>query len=415
MPQEPPLTLNTRRAQLPNPQNRFSWLETPVDMRDASSAPFAPDRTIVESPDTPGADRRRIEGQATVDAGRAEQHEQAWNAAHAEPGGFPVPEREQYPAHAAQQHYPEQAAQQHYPAPVAAQTYPANAAQPQQQPGSPYNFPAPTETHPALYAPVHGQQQQAPISPASPDAYYASHAPQPHPQSAIHSPQSPSFPSPQLTSRASYQPQPLTQPHATLPLHQRASLQPEPRKKSPQPDAAPFSPTSFVPSSPTPLPHAPGQIAHPNMRLSSERQPWSHGLGSCPDASTCLTGAFCPCILDARTAYRLDAKARHRDATDMLGHSDVNGRCVAGVVGGLCGLYWILPLMVRLSVRRVYGIEGGVGGDLVRACCCCWCVVVQSETEVREREERLRMNAGPARGQEGYARVESMVYVPGER
>ncbi len=65
-------------------------------------------------------------------------------------------------------------------------------------------------------------------------------------------------------------------------------------------------------------------------------------------------------------------------------------------------------------MRRAYGIEGGLGSDLVKGCCCCWCALVQGEREVKGREEEKSRSAGPGRGWMGgegaYTRVDGMRY-----
>jgi hypothetical protein len=53
---------------------------------------------------------------------------------------------------------------------------------------------------------------------------------------------------------------------------------------------------------------------------------------------TCVTGVFCPCILDSRTAYRLERKSEKKDPTDLLGFGNCNGRCSVMSIFGLCGL-----------------------------------------------------------------------------
>jgi Cys-rich protein (TIGR01571 family) len=156
--------------------------------------------------------------------------------------------------------------------------------------------------------------------------------------------------------------------------------------------------------------HQPGQITHPNME-SQKSHEWTNSLCACsPDPSTCLTGLFCPCILYGKTSYRLSQKSAKNDPTDMLGHSSTNGHCIAMSVSW-CGLWWLLPMLQRMRVRRTYKLDGDFGSDLLESCCCCCCVVTQNEREVRMREEATRRWAGPA-STDVYTRTGGMVYKP---
>ena len=87
----------------------------------------------------------------------------------------------------------------------------------------------------------------------------------------------------------------------------------------------------------------------------------------------------------------------------MLSFSACNGVCVAMALLGPCGGCCLFPLVNRVRARRAYGLQGGLVGDVVRACACCGCgccaVAVQCEREVRGREERRRAWAGPAQAQ----------------
>lgn len=153
--------------------------------------------------------------------------------------------------------------------------------------------------------------------------------------------------------------------------------------------------------------HQPGQVAHPNMDLSStdEKRPWSSSL--CSISSDCLTGLFCPCILHGRTSYRLSQKSAKRDPTDLLSHSATNGHCLMMALS--CGFWWVYPFVQRTRVRHIYKLEGGVAGDCLRAACCCCCTTIQNEKEVKSREEAKRQLAGPG---QGYKSVGQMMYAP---
>jgi Cys-rich protein (TIGR01571 family) len=102
-----------------------------------------------------------------------------------------------------------------------------------------------------------------------------------------------------------------------------------------------FSPDAPLgPNGLNPALHQPGQIAHPNMDLSStgSAKEWKHSMCDCgSDVGTCLTGLFCPCILYGKTSYRLSRKSSKKDPTDMLGYSATNSQCV--VMSVACGLW----------------------------------------------------------------------------
>lgn len=66
---------------------------------------------------------------------------------------------------------------------------------------------------------------------------------------------------------------------------------------------------------------------------------WNHGMCECSgDIGTCITGVFCPCILDSRTAYRLNRRSEKQDPTDLLGFKSCNSRCTVMSIFGICGL-----------------------------------------------------------------------------
>lgn len=142
--------------------------------------------------------------------------------------------------------------------------------------------------------------------------------------------------------------------------------------------------------------HQPGQIAHPNMDLSTPgtANPWKSSLCACtPDVATCFTGLFCPCILYGRTAYRLNQKSAKKDPTDLLSYKATNGHCMLMSVS--CGFWWLFPMVQRTRLRHMYKLEGSFLGDCARGVCCCCCVAVQNEREVKGREDAKRQWAGP--------------------
>ncbi|KIV93520.1 hypothetical protein PV10_04730 [Exophiala mesophila] len=136
---------------------------------------------------------------------------------------------------------------------------------------------------------------------------------------------------------------------------------------------------------------------------------WQHGLGSCAEPTTCLTGLFCPCIVYGRTQYRLGLRQDKKDPTNMLGYTAVNGSCIA--FGLLCGINGILAAIQHSRVRRTYNMSteaGNVAGDCLKGICCCCCVVAQDEKEVAYREGQARKASGLK--QEGYVAPTSMAY-----
>ena len=205
-----------------------------------------------------------------------------------------------------------------------------------------------------------------------------------------------------------------------------------------------FVPTSSVgPNGLTRESHRPGQITHPNMNFSDPRDntPWMHDLCECSsDVNTCMSGFFCACVLDSKTAYRLSAKSERRDPTVLLGFKSLNARCIATALSGLCGLcckliaspdrrqvlpqplttpLGILPMISRIRIRNAYHLSGDIASDMVESCCCCCCVIIQNEREVRDREDKIRALSGPAQGVMEFGtsgigrRKTDMVYAPG--
>jgi Cys-rich protein (TIGR01571 family) len=194
-----------------------------------------------------------------------------------------------------------------------------------------------------------------------------------------------------------------------------------------EPDANPLqSPkTSYFPPPPTPTVHGshappvedlsafhqPGQIMHPNQEVQGGT--WSHGLCDCSSIGTCCLGIICPCILYGRTQHRLSMKSRKEDPTNMLGYDTCNGSCTAMTLfcGCQCKLSMpstsqitslittpgLLATIQHTRTRKAYGIEGDVCSDCVRATCCTCCTLIQDEKEFQKREER-RGRAARERG-----------------
>lgn len=284
---------------------------------------------------------------------------------------------------------------------------------------SPYNIPPPQQIHPAMFAPIVESPTRSPVR----STYNP--VPQQQPQSIPQEPNSP------LREPASPLPQkpPVSPPSSpsAVPIKRDYEHPEEARQPSISQPKGPYSPYSmqgpvhavFSPDAPlgpnglNPALHQPGQIAHPNMDLSStgSAKEWKHSMCDCgSDVGTCLTGLFCPCILYGKTSYRLSRKNSKKDPTDMLGYSATNSQCV--VMSAACGLWCLFPLIQRTRLRHIYKLAGSVTGDIGRACCCCCCVAIQNEREVRDREGNARRWAGPAANAEAYSSPGQMIYAP---
>jgi hypothetical protein len=312
-----PLSINTSNVgALPqgrsgNRGNRFSYVETPVEMQEPQipQQRYIPDATpIQESPASA----------VGVPALRSPQQQYNYTQLRS-------PQQQQHPAYA----------------------QPAQSSDAARQPenvhrtSSPYNVPEPQGTHPAYFAPV-----------ADPTTVQQ---PRSRPGSVV-PPSSPPLPQQQYEQTPTRQAQRVS----TLPLRsesdentkkqsfnappQRIQIPYSPAGVNPPTRQPVFSPTSLAgPNGAAPDLHQPGQVVHPNMNMSStvgSKSEWAHSLCECnADVGTCCLGVFCPCILDSRTAYRLERRAAHKDPTDMLGFSNCNGRCGAMSVLGVCGLF----------------------------------------------------------------------------
>ncbi|KAI5296519.1 hypothetical protein KEM52_000927 [Ascosphaera acerosa] len=113
---------------------------------------------------------------------------------------------------------------------------------------------------------------------------------------------------------------------------------------------------------------------------------WRHGLcDPSGDATVCLTGLCCPCLLVGKTAYRLRMKGSHGDARNIPGHRKCNPQCCGFVV--LCGCQCIAAAHHSNRVRQAYGIEGHWLKDCLKGLLCMPCTLIQTEKEMAEREE----------------------------
>jgi Cys-rich protein (TIGR01571 family) len=458
-----PLNINTSHvAALPQRAggNRFSYVETPVEMQEPQygvQQRYAPLESPIGESQTPVS--------ATVPSGNAQQaHTQQAEQVEQEQQRDDLPRlSQQVYIMPTRQSY---AAQQQYSPPIQHQ---GQTSTHRTSSSSPYNIPQPQQTHPAYYAPI-----SDPTTASNPRSRPGSAQPQPtspRPQQAtFESPQKPqrtsSIPIHGATDEYSTFKQPLS---PTRPLHSPSQPKPDPtyvphahspslfatHRSHTSPTQPVFSPTSLAgPNGVAPDLHNPGQIVHPNMQFpkgdgagTGTKEDWQHGLCECGgDVGTCFTGVVCPCILDSKTAYRLERKSSKKDPSDLLGFGSCNGRCGVMALFGVCGLFCkqfpppsynpaqlcphhtlspipplttrpatgIFPSTIRTRIRHTYHLSGNIGTDILHSCCCCCCVAIQNEREVRGREDKLRQNAGPAQTQTQYrAGVGEMSYVAG--
>jgi len=298
---------------------RFSWAETPIEMKDPRKRSFEEQLSSRAAP-------------IAVSAAETSQQEldQSQTMRSSQPR---LQQQEAELAISAQQQpqtYYQGISGQEALQPVSTTSIPRSR--------SPYDIPEPTNPHPALFAPiVSNGSQDPPHRPGSIPLESTQNQSQPQPDAA------PTSKPPQ--TQVEHQ----SNRHSTQKLPHSDPSQPTPESHRPKREPTQlYSPTSLQHLSsgphnkPPPLPHQPGQIPHPNMTLAAAgaKRAWAHTLCECSaDVGTCLEGAVCPCMLDGRTAYRLDAKAAHRDPTDLLGFERCNVRCVAFACSILCALH----------------------------------------------------------------------------
>lgn len=178
---------------------------------------------------------------------------------------------------------------------------------------SPYNFPEPSQPHPAYFAPYADDGM-------SPQWQDQRSQPQP--------PQSPG-PIPIKTGNEMVGSVPTLVLPATAATCSPAS---DAQAVVPDLDRRPdvYNPDSLSGPNVAPEAHRPGQVSHPNAAVDPE---WKHGL--CEVDTICCLGIWCPCVLYGKTQYRLSQKAQKQDATDLLGYKSYNGSC--GVMALACG------------------------------------------------------------------------------
>ena len=189
-----------------------------------------------------------------------------------------------------------------HPLPYVDSTYPVEKATVNRT--SPYNFPPPSEPHPAQFAPYAEDRG----------------LPQWHePRSGAQPPQSPG-PIPIKTQVEMAGSEPNAPTGAT-------AIEPEVDRRG----SRVYNPDSLSGPNGAPEAHRPGQVSHPNAAVDPE---WKHGL--CEIDTTCCLGIWCPCMVYGKTQYRLSQKAQKQDATDLLSYEPCNGSC--GIMALACGL-----------------------------------------------------------------------------
>ncbi|KAI4140370.1 MAG: hypothetical protein LQ341_003864 [Variospora aurantia] len=175
---------------------------------------------------------------------------------------------------------------------------------PVERTGSPYVLPAPTETHPAYFAPMVEQTQLA--------------------QSELRQPIATDIkatPEDLKPSRDTPTPKPISH------VQKESALVLKPDSDG---STLVYSPNSLAGPNAALDNHRPGQVAHPNAAVEPD---WKHGL--CEVDTLCCIGLCCPCILYGRTQYRITRKTQKEDPTNLLGYESCNGSC--GLMSLACG------------------------------------------------------------------------------
>ena len=201
------------------------------------------------------------------------------------------------------------------PLPYVDSGYPVEKQTAVERTASPYNFPAPSQTHPAHFAPYaedgtspQSQEQRSQLQPPK--------SPGPIPIKT-EGEMAGSVPTPVL---------PATATTGVSALNARAVLPDVDRRRGV------YNPDSLSGPNSAPESHRPGQVSHPNAAVDPE---WKHGL--CEVDTICCLGIWCPCVLYGKTQYRLSQKAQKQDATDLLGYKSCNGSC--GIMALACGFH----------------------------------------------------------------------------
>ncbi|KAI4153712.1 MAG: hypothetical protein L6R39_001518 [Caloplaca ligustica] len=178
---------------------------------------------------------------------------------------------------------------------------------PVERAASPYNIPAPTETHPAYFAPVVEEPQ-----PSQPEL----RQPAPTPGTDFKKASADVKPPAMAPAPGAFLQHPNQSAIIIKPNTDGSTLVYDPKSLA--------GPNAAVGN------HRPGQVAHPNASIEPE---WKHGL--CEIDTLCCIGLCCPCILYGKTQYRISRKTQKEDPTNMLGYESCNGSC--GLMAFACG------------------------------------------------------------------------------
>lgn len=199
------------------------------------------------------------------------------------------------------------------PLPYADSGYPVEKPAAVERTASPYNFLAPSQPHPAHFAP------------------YAEDVASPQWQDHRSQPQPPESPGPipikiegETAGSVPTQIPPATATTGLPALNAQAAIPDADRR------LGVYNPDSLSGPNSAPEAHRPGQVSHPNAAVEPE---WKHGL--CEIDTICCLGLWCPCVLYGKTQYRLSQRAQKQDATDLLGYKSCNGSC--GIMALACG------------------------------------------------------------------------------
>ncbi|CAG8307514.1 unnamed protein product [Penicillium salamii] len=408
-------------------QNRYSFMETPLEMSPPSHLPGRPSPPDSRAPEEPTQQKstwsptlnektQQFQHQGILpDYGNcppAEQHPANYaplanvpahheNTPVSSHGTAAVPPHEapiitQYATAHGNQDYTRQIASQSYTS-HSYQNLPYHTVSPSYPSQSHTNIPGQQGTTPyQVYPDISEHQRNTPVF-AQPYAY--SHAqsyttiPEQEPRNTQLSPQSYTYTEPPVSPPNSPGPLPLKV-RPDVPRSNTMDIVPDANPLQ-SPKMTYFPPPTRAATAPEDLSafHNPGQTVHPNQEVTGGG--WSNGLCELSSLGICCLGHICPCILYGRTQHRLSLKSRKEDPTNMLGYETCNGSCTG--MGLLCGCQWLMATIQHTRMRKAYGIQGSVASDCVRATCCTCCTLIQDEKEIQRREE-LRARAARERG-----------------
>ncbi|CAG8217214.1 unnamed protein product [Penicillium olsonii] len=409
-------------------QNRYSFMETPLEMNSSSQLPGRPSPSDSRTPQptqhqnfsspTQNEKTQYLQHQGILpdyaNCPPAEQHPAnyaplanipAQHENNASPSNAIAPRAQQEPSIVTQ--YATAPANQDYSAQIALQSYtnhsyhslPHHAVSPQQYATQSYtNIPGQQQETMSqqAYADISAQHRGTPLS-AQPYAYSRPQSyttlPEQEPRGTQLSPQPYTYTAPPVSPPSSPGPLPLKV-RPDVPRSNTMDIVPDANPLQ-SPKLTYFPPPTRAATAPEDLSafHNPGQTTHPNQEATGGG--WSNGLCELSNLGICCLGLFCPCVLYGRTQHRLSMKSRKEDPTNMLGYETCNGSCTG--MGLLCGCQWLMATIQHTRVRKAYKIQGSVASDCVRASCCTCCTLIQDEKEVQKRED-LRARAARERG-----------------